>query len=85
MVVLCVFVKASYQMPMTCCMSRLTQVMPAQHTAPSRIGLAAGAHELDDVAVEADGSHGHHDEELAELLHRLEQARGGAGLQERPW
>ena len=37
--VLCVFVKASYQMPMTCCMSRLAPVMPAQHTAPSRIGL----------------------------------------------
>ena len=36
---LCAFVKANYQMPMTCCMSRLAPVMPAQHTAPSRMGL----------------------------------------------
>lgn len=41
--------------------------------------LAAGLDELDDVRVQADGAHGHHDQELAERLERGEHARRHAG------
>lgn len=37
--------------------------------------LAAGFDELDDVCVQSDGAHGHHDQELAERLERGEHAR----------
>ena len=37
--------------------------------------LAAGLDELDDVRVQSDGTHGHHDQELAERLERGEHAR----------
>ena len=37
--------------------------------------LSAGPDELDDVRVQSDGTHGHHDQELAERLERGEHAR----------
>lgn len=41
--------------------------------------LAAGFDELDDVRVQANGAHGHHDQELAERLERGEHACRHAG------
>ena len=49
---------------------------------PEGDGLCAAAHELDDVGVEADGAHGHDDQELREVLERRGH-RGGQGKQRR--
>ena len=51
--------------------------MPAMPTQPAKAHderLAAGLDELDDVRVQSDGAHGHHDQELAERLERGEHA-----------
>ena len=42
-------------------------------------GLAAGFHELHEIGVQADGGHGHDDEELGKRLQWRERRRVGTG------
>ena len=45
-----------YQSPMTRCITRLTEVMPTQQTAPISRAFP-GLNQLDDVAVQTDGTY----------------------------